>query len=74
MKATSEMATRAVLPTPPALAVKLFDWREPLYMKTLLGRDAGAAGHLDDGVAHLARRHRLIFVEQGLDQDRRQQR
>ena len=30
--ATSEMATRAVLPTPPALAVKLFDCREPLYM------------------------------------------
>src|SRR6187401_1657253 len=31
------MATRAVLPTPPALAVKLFDCREPLYMYTLLG-------------------------------------
>jgi hypothetical protein len=24
-----EIATRAVLPTPPRLAVKLFDWREP---------------------------------------------
>ena len=28
----TELATRAVLPTPPALAVKLFDWREPLNM------------------------------------------
>ena len=27
-----EMATRAVLPTPPAFAVKLFDCREPSYM------------------------------------------
>ena len=32
LNATSEMATRAVLPTPPAFAVKLFDWREPLNM------------------------------------------
>ena len=32
LNATSEIATRAVLPTPPALAVKLFDWREPLNM------------------------------------------
>ena len=38
-----------------------------------LGRHARAAGHFDHGVADLARRHRLIFVEQGLDQDRRQQ-
>src|SRR5205085_1226735 len=37
LSATSEIATRAVLPTPPALAVKLFDWREPLYMNTRSG-------------------------------------
>src|SRR5205085_10272588 len=35
--ATSEIATRAVLPTPPALAVKLFDWRDPLNMNTRSG-------------------------------------